>query len=108
MSDEAKKNSLSDLIRGNATPEVKLRVLDVKLEERRNRQDHELNDRWESCCLTVDKRMMQYITQITIICGVMLFSIYQLVSNDSCEAQTAYMGLLTLLLGLIIPTPRAV
>ena len=60
---------------------------------------------WRSMCLTMDKNAVQYFTTIGIITGIMGFSIYKLSTNESCESQTAYMGLLTLLLGLIAPSP---
>lgn len=71
-------------------------------------EDKNFDVTWKSCCLgTTDKRLVTFSTQISIIVGMMLFSIYQLVVNDTCEHQQAYIGLLTLLLGLIIPSPTA-
>ena len=104
MTNDPKKNSLSDLIRGNATPEVKLRVLDERLQERRNKQQHELNDKWVSCCLTADRRMVQYITQVVLLASTMGFCIAKLTVLDSCESHP-YLGLLTLILGVFIPSP---
>ena len=60
---------------------------------------------WRSMCLTMDKNVVQYFTTIIIICGIMAFAIYKLSTNESCENQTAYMGLLTLLLGILAPSP---
>ena len=60
---------------------------------------------WKSFCLTADKSAIQYFTTIGIICGIMGFSIYKLSTNESCEAQTAYMGLLTMMIGLVAPAP---
>ena len=61
---------------------------------------------WKSCCgLELDKNAIQYFTTIGIITGIMGFAIYKLSTNESCESQTAYMGLLTLLLGILSPSP---
>jgi hypothetical protein len=60
---------------------------------------------WRSMCLTMDKNAVQYFTTIGIITGIMGFAIYKLSTNESCESQTAYMGLLTLLLGILSPSP---
>ena len=61
---------------------------------------------WRSCCgLKLDKNAVQYFTTIGIITGIMAFAIYKLSTNESCENQTAYMGLLTLLLGILAPSP---
>jgi hypothetical protein len=61
---------------------------------------------WRSMCLTMDKNAVQYFTTIGIITGIMGFSIYKLSTNESCESQTAYMGLLTMMIGLVAPAPQ--
>ena len=60
---------------------------------------------WHSCCLTADKDFCMYITQITLISFVILFCIYQLLTLKECIYQTVYTSLLTLLIGLVIPSP---
>ena len=75
---------------------------DIKIEvENKNTED----TTWRSMCITADKNAIQYFTQITIITGIMSFSIYKLTTNETCEAQQAYMGLLTMLIGLVLPSP---
>jgi len=54
----------------------------------------------------MDRRAIQYFTQLGIISSVMAFSIFQLNRLDSCEGQQAYLGLLTLLIGVLIPNPK--
>jgi hypothetical protein len=61
---------------------------------------------WRSACVLMDKNAVQYFTTIGIITGIMGFSIYKLSTNDSCESQTAYMGLLTMMIGLVAPAPQ--
>ena len=61
---------------------------------------------WRSACVLMDKNAVQYFTTIGIITGIMGFSIYKLSTNESCEAQTAYMGLLTMMIGLVAPAPQ--
>ena len=62
---------------------------------------------WKSCCgLELDKNAIQYFTTIAIISGIMGFAIYKLSTNESCESQTAYMGLLTMMIGLVAPAPQ--
>ena len=61
---------------------------------------------WKSCCgLELDKNAVQYFTTIGIICAIMSFAIYKLCIDESGANQTAYMGLLTLLLGILSPSP---
>jgi hypothetical protein len=60
---------------------------------------------WHSCCLTADKDFCMYITQIALIFFVILFCIYQLLTLRECIYQTVYTSMLTLLIGLVIPSP---
>ena len=60
---------------------------------------------WRSMCPTMDRNATVYFTQIGIITGIMAFAIYKLTTNETCEAQQAYMGLLTILIGLVLPSP---
>jgi hypothetical protein len=64
------------------------------------------NNEWHSCCLVLDRRAIQYFTQIAIICGIMIFTIYQLCTIESCESQSVYIGLLTMLIGVLVPSPK--
>ena len=67
--------------------------------------EKEQENTWKSCCYNVNKDAVQYFTTIFIICGIMIFCIFKLTTDSSCEVQTAYMGVLTLLLGLVSPSP---
>jgi hypothetical protein len=69
-------------------------------------EDERYANTWTSCCITLDRRAVQCFTQISIIGGTMAFSISQLYSNDTCESQQAYLGLLTMLIGLLMPSPK--
>jgi hypothetical protein len=90
----------------NRILEHRLNVDDAKLEHRQHLADEKYKNTWESCCLVLDKRAVQYFTQITMICGIMSFAIIQLTRLDSCEAQQSYLGLLTLLIGILMPNPQ--
>jgi hypothetical protein len=76
------------------------------LQHRMDIEDEKYRNTWTSCCVTLDRRAVQYFTQIAIIGGSMCFSISQLYRNQSCENQQAYLGLLTLLIGLLMPAPK--
>jgi hypothetical protein len=60
---------------------------------------------WDSCCLRLDKRATIFFSQLSISILVMMFSTVQLVRLDDCESQQAYIGLLTLCLGVWLPQP---
>jgi hypothetical protein len=96
--------SLSNLISEDASPEIKLKVLEYKLEQKKKKQDHEFKDSWQSCCFTVDKNMVMYSTQVGFISMISIFCIRQLIMLDSCTSQP-YLGLLTLLIGVLTPQP---
>ena len=76
------------------------------LEHAIHTEDTKNDNTWKSCCLLMDKRAVQYFTQITVISSVMAFCIYQLATNETCEAQVSFMGLLTLAIGILVPSPK--
>jgi hypothetical protein len=49
---------------------------------------------------------VQYFTQIFIITGMMAFCMFKLETDTSREAQQSYTGLLTLLIGILAPSPK--
>jgi len=61
---------------------------------------------WSSCCMTIDRRATTFFTQVFIIILILIFCIYQLITLTDCEPQQAYLGLLTLLIGILIPSPK--
>jgi hypothetical protein len=62
---------------------------------------------WKSCCILVDKRMTVFISQLVIALAVISFSFVQLIRSDDCESNQLYVGLLTMVLGIFLPSPRA-
>ena len=69
-------------------------------------EDQKNKNTWNSCCIVADRRAIRYFTQISIIAAVMLCTIYQLCTIDTCESQSVYIGLLTMLIGVLIPEPQ--
>ena len=61
---------------------------------------------WRSCCLTLDKRATIFFSQLSISLIIIAFCLYQLVHLIDCEPQQAYIGLLTLILGVWLPQPN--
>ena len=61
---------------------------------------------WKSCCLSMDRRAVQYFTQLMVISSVMSLCIYKLSTDSSSEVQTSFTGLLTLLIGILCPSPK--
>ena len=81
---------------------VERRILDHALKA----EDTHADNTWKSMCLEMDRRAVQYFTQISIIGSVMIFCIFKLTTDTSCVAQQAYTGLLTLLIGILAPSPK--
>ena len=76
------------------------RILDMKI-------NPETLSLWRCCCFEkkTDSRLIKFIAVYLIIFIVFIFTLVMLFYSHSCEDQTLYMSLLTLLLGLIIPHP---
>lgn len=60
---------------------------------------------WKSGCVQMDKGAVMFFSTLGISLIIIAFCIYQLVSSTSCETQTTYMGLLTLILGIWVKSP---
>jgi hypothetical protein len=60
---------------------------------------------WKSCCILMDRRAAVFFSQLGLCGIVVLFCMYQLIHSVSCERDALYSGILTLILGIIIPAP---
>jgi hypothetical protein len=60
---------------------------------------------WKSCCFLLDKRAVQFFSQLFLSLIIMSFCIYQLIVLDKCDS-AEYLSLLTLVLGVYVPTPK--
>lgn len=83
-------------------------VLHQKNMDRIDELERKLNveNTWQSCCLTVDRRAIIYFSQMFISVGVMSFCGVQLIRLENCEAQSLYSGLLSLVVGIYLPQPK--
>ena len=61
---------------------------------------------YRSCCLTSDKRALQFFSQFTICVGVLLFSMYKLINSVECEETQVYIGMITMIIGIYLPNPK--
>lgn len=69
----------------------------------------DVENNWKSCCLTVDRRALQFFTQLSISLIVISLCIYNLVQYpDNCDSNQVYMGLLTMTIGVYIPAPSMI
>jgi hypothetical protein len=59
---------------------------------------------WKTCCGSrLDKRAVQFFSQLTISLIVIIFSLYQLYREKNTEI---YLSLLTMIIGLYTEAPR--
>ena len=78
----------------------------LEMEHRIVMEEKEQENTWRSACLIVNKNAVMYFTQVGIIFLVMVFAIYKLITDENTEAQQIYMGLLTLCIGIVAPSPK--
>lgn len=110
--DEKNELFLNILKDPNTTPEMKERVIDITREQSINRRkDEKIRREWRSCCLIFDKDFCRFFTQLGILCATMTFCAIQLTKihqgTDECNAKSnTYIGILTMCLGIIIPSPK--
>ena len=60
---------------------------------------------WNSCCLRMDKDATVYISTFILVSAVMGFCFYQLVNRPACSDQQAYLSVLSMILGVLLPSP---
>ena len=66
----------------------------------------EVEETWTSCCLKVDRSAVIFFSQLSISIGTISFCLYQLIHLTECEQQQTYSSLLTLVLGVWLPSPK--
>ena len=76
--------------------------IEVETEERKF--DHSY--KWESCCLRVDKRALSFFTQFAISASIVAFTVGMMVVHQDCETFSRYSPLLTLVIGVWLPSPN--
>lgn len=85
-------------------PEISIPVTPVVHTQQRRREQSSYI--WRSCCLEIDKRMAVFCVQVVVSLIVILFCIYMLFIEPECHSQQLYSSLLTLVIGVFLPSPR--
>lgn len=98
MSDENNELKKIDLVKVDS---FQRKLFEHELQEKENKY----KDTWQSCCLVIDRRAVQFFTQNIIIVGIICFCMDRLMELNSCDSQP-YLSLLTLLIGVLIPNPK--
>jgi len=68
--------------------------------------DADENHLWKSCCFELDRHATVFFSQLIVCILVISFCMYQLLHSKSCETDQLYSSILTLVLGVLIPSPR--
>ena len=68
--------------------------------------DNSRQTAWQSLCLTCDREASVYFSIFFVVLVVISFCFYQLIHLTECESQNTYVGILTLMLGVLLPQPR--
>ena len=76
--------------------------IEVEDDERKFKRDNTYN----SCCLRVHKRALNFFTQASFSASIVIFCITMLVSNQDCGTFSRYSPLLTLVIGVWLPSPQ--
>jgi len=92
------------------TPELKVRCIEAELKNEEKKINHEYEDSWD-CCLSkrkTDSRLIKYLFQMSIILAIITLCIVRLSEkNLPCEVANTYVGILTLLIGICLPSPSS-
>ena len=93
------------------TPELKIRCVEEELKKEQKKFEHEIDDNWNCCCMKnrpTDSRMIKYLFQMAIIIAIITICLVKLAKNDlPCEQANVYVGILTLLIGIVLPSPSS-
>lgn len=69
--------------------------------------NNENNDNrgWRSCCFNLDRDFTLFFTKYLMLCGLMLFSGYNLSTASECVDKSLWQSLLLLVIGIALPSP---
>ena len=76
-------------------------ILQHKIEVEDKKYENEL----KTCCGDIDRRCLVYGIQMSLLFLIMGFCIFKLLHSSDCNESQTYLGLLTMIIGLIIPAP---
>ena len=71
-----------------------------------NQIEFEHKYQWSSCCLRVDKRALTFFTQAAFSGSIVAFCIAMLITAQDCATFSRYSPLLTLVVGVWLPSPQ--
>ncbi len=82
------------------------KIIDHKIAVEDNERNFQHDYQWKSCCLQVDKRALSYFTQAAFSGVIVAFCVVMLTANQDCATFSRYSPLLTLVIGVWLPSPQ--
>jgi hypothetical protein len=61
---------------------------------------------WKSCCFSINKEVVVFITQNLIGVLIIVFCIVKLNDDLDCSEQQTFISLLTFIAGILLPNPK--
>ena len=83
-----------------------LKETEHKLAAEKSEREFTHKYQWSSCCLRVDKRALSYFTQAAFSGTIIAFCIVMLITSQDCATFSRYSPLLTLVVGVWLPSPQ--
>ena len=81
-------------------------LVNHKIHVEDNQIEFEHKYQWNSCCLRVDKRALSFFTQAAFSGSIVAFCIVMLITAQDCATFSRYSPLLTLVVGVWLPSPQ--
>lgn len=78
---------------------------DLKFINDIKKDNYILDNTYQSCCFTSDKRALDFFTKSIIILGILLFSMFQVIHIDNIPERNNYLNIIILILGTFLPSP---
>ena len=63
------------------------------------------DNKWDCCCISLDKNCIVYFTQMFILLIVICVSLYKLIDDDQ-SSRDLFVSLLSSSIGYILPSPK--
>ena len=77
----------------------------VNLTIHEKEEEVKIDNNWQSCCLTVDRRAVQYFTTLGVSTVIITLCVVKLSGELPCPEQNGWIALLTFVIGVYIKSP---
>lgn len=87
------------------TQEYKNKVAEEEI-HRKEIEDEKFLNTYRSCCLTSDKRALEFFLKSGVIFSVLIFSMIQVMTVENSAERNAFLNVVILILGTFLPSPK--